>query len=855
MSINNRVTQYGCVFGNWKLHDYIGGGSNGKTAVFRIVRSDTFEEYNALKVVNIIEESGNWDHLSEQYHEDYDARVRNLRKAALEEVRMMYRLQGCANIVNYFDYRTEEFHSESSFGCDLLIRMELLENDLYALQRGGEVFSETEIIKIGKSICSALILCHRENIFHRDIKPGNIFRNRQGIYKLGDFGISRIVEAGSTASTANGTRPYAAPEQYAQNGKASYDSRVDIYSLGLTLYELANENRLPFSSSRYVSTEAIQRRLAGETIPLPCGVSPALGGVILKACAFRPEDRYQTAQELFDSLNALPCQPEQNVPQNNSVPDDLYATLPATFNLRSAVPPEREPVTAARPAPAASVQVSDAAPSKKTSRKKVLLPILLSAAGILLCTLLLFVFFEREKPTEEKAETVSTRPSETFEAVSSETSWDETKEESVVAFRSDACGRDLAWSVDSDVLEITGTGDMYDWYECETPWNSYAETISAVHIGSGVTSIGAYAFRCFQNLVDVTIPDTVTSIGERAFDTCWNLSEISLPNSITSIGEGAFCSTALKSLSIGSKVQNIDENVFLSCHDLSSISVDPNNLWFSSKDGVLFNKDQTLLIWFPGNISGSYSVPNSVHRIGEWAFSYSSLSLVVLGEGLKEIGENAFFNSNLLRRIDIPAGVTNIGKQAFSACYELTDFDVAIGNATYSSVDGVIYSKDKHALLLFPSGRSGFFSIPDGVVSIGPNAFDDCSNLTKITIPDSVTSIGSEAFYCCFGLSDITIPGSVSFIGSNAFYCCDGLLNITISEGVTDIGDEAFSCCSRLETISIPKSILRIGDGAFLYCENLSDVYYSGTEHSWNTIDFGSVGSVDLKGVTIHYGS
>lgn len=344
MAIDNRAIQYSSVFGNWKIKEYIGGGSNGKTAVFRITRSDTFEESNALKIVNVIEETGDWRQLSQAYHDDYNERVKELRRSALEEVRLMYQLQGSANIVNYLDYKTEEFRSDKSFGCDLLIRMELLEDDLNGLQKSGKKFSEDEVVQVGKDICSALILCHRENIFHRDIKPGNIFRNRQGVYKLGDFGISRIVEAGNTASTSNGTRPYAAPEQYARGGKAAYDSRVDVYSLGLTLYELANENRLPFSSSRYVSADAIQRRLMGEALPAPSAVSTSLQSVILKACAFRPENRFQTAQEFYDALDALGNSSGRHSKESavNSLDatkiafdklptesEDIYATVPA----------------------------------------------------------------------------------------------------------------------------------------------------------------------------------------------------------------------------------------------------------------------------------------------------------------------------------------------------------------------------------------------------------------------------------------------------------------------------------------------------------------------------------------------
>ncbi|MGN0606416.1 MAG: leucine-rich repeat domain-containing protein, partial [Oscillospiraceae bacterium] len=142
--------------------------------------------------------------------------------------------------------------------------------------------------------------------------------------------------------------------------------------------------------------------------------------------------------------------------------------------------------------------------------------------------------------------------------------------------------------------------------------------------------------------------------------------------------------------------------------------------------------------------------------------------------------------------------------------------------------------------------------IENGVTSIGDNAFYNCSNLTSITISDSVTSIGIMAFGFCRNLISIKIPKSVTSIGGGAFfYCCD-LTSITIPDGVTSIGEGAFYNCMSLKSIKIPNGVTSIGKEAFSDCSELTDVYYSGTETEWNSIEIGSDNGF-LINATIHY--
>lgn len=288
MSIESRSRQYGKIAGHWQIREFLGSGSGGKSAVFRLVHTDSASVESALKVVNLIEKRGKLDNFTESRKAEYERVKQKSKDFAEQEVLLMNKLQGRTNIVTYSDHTFVDWADETGFGCDLLIRMELL-TDLRSEIETGRKFDQDEILKIGKDICTALVLCHGKSILHRDIKPENIFYNEDGNYKLGDFGVSRILSAApmAKASTSVCTPEYAAPEQ--MTGK--YDKRVDIYSLGLVLYELSNNNLLPFATSSYISDIEMQKRMLNTPLPAPCNASKALASVILKACAFHPEDR------------------------------------------------------------------------------------------------------------------------------------------------------------------------------------------------------------------------------------------------------------------------------------------------------------------------------------------------------------------------------------------------------------------------------------------------------------------------------------------------------------------------------------------------------------------------------------
>ena len=194
------------------------------------------------------------------------------------------------------------------------------------------------------------------------------------------------------------------------------------------------------------------------------------------------------------------------------------------------------------------------------------------------------------------------------------------------------------------------------------------------------------------------------------------------------------------------------------------------------------------------------------------------------GISVTSIGDRAFYNCNSLTSVDIPDSVNSIGTYAFYDCSDLNAINVSPGNLAYYSVDGILFHTNGDILHTYPCGRSGEYTIHDGVTSIGEYAFAGCDGLTSVIIPDSVTFIGDSAFSNCDSLTSVTIPDNVISIGEYAFFYCSNLASVTIADSVTFIGDDAFSHCDSLTSVDIPDSVISIGADAFGFCGNLSSV-------------------------------
>jgi hypothetical protein len=247
-------------------------------------------------------------------------------------------------------------------------------------------------------------------------------------------------------------------------------------------------------------------------------------------------------------------------------------------------------------------------------------------------------------------------------------------------------------------------------------------------------------------------------------------------------------------------------------------------------------------------------LPSTLTSVGAYALSNCSyLTSVTIPARVTSIGSAAFENCASLPSVTIRDGVTAINSSAFSGCTGLTSIAVDAGNNYYASEDGVLFNKDKTTLIQYPAGKTGAYTIPSSVTSIGDGAFSGCTGLTSVTIGDSVTSIGDGAFSGCTGLTSITIPvrlvpaGSSSSssgfgtivsgytslavvltgsgtIANYAFYGCESLTSVTIPVGVTSIGSAAFTYCKALTSVVIPDSVESIGHSAFFSSRSLESV-------------------------------
>ncbi len=292
------------VWPGWKIESGIGVGGFGK--VYKARKALLGEEtYSAIKVIQIpndpaevsdMQTSGMDENSIREY---YKASVTQL----VNEIKLMEKMKSASHIVAIEDYEVVE--DTEALGWSIYIRMELLTNLNTHIQEKG--MSTQDVIKMGIDILTGLEFCHQQNLIHRDIKPANIFISDFGEYKIGDFGISREIERTSVTLSQKGTKKYMAPEIFRME---PYGHLVDIYALGVTLYEIVNKGRIPFLPlfpAPYFPLDqekAILKRLSGQELPEVEGVG-RLNDVMKKACAYDPKDRYQSAAEMKADLQAL----------------------------------------------------------------------------------------------------------------------------------------------------------------------------------------------------------------------------------------------------------------------------------------------------------------------------------------------------------------------------------------------------------------------------------------------------------------------------------------------------------------------------------------------------------------------
>ena len=425
--------------------------------------------------------------------------------------------------------------------------------------------------------------------------------------------------------------------------------------------------------------------------------------------------------------------------------------------------------------------------------------------------------------------------------------------------------------VDSKNLRYSSVdGIVYDKEKKKLIFCPQGKT-GVVKVPDGVQTIGDSSFSGCKNLKSVSLPDSLKTIGSGAFQECESLTSVNIPEHVTEIGWDAFMyCRSLKTITIPASVESLRDVDFMRCTSLESINVDSANKNLVSVNGVLFNKDKTVLIQCPAKKT-SVTIPATVR-----AFSYY-----------------AFGDCADIKTLNIPASVEDIGN--LMNCKSLESITVDSNNKNYSSDSGILYNKKKTELIICPRNKSGKVVIPDTVEEIQWHAFGNCKKITDVKLPASLkrveygafndctamkidkmpnnlTSVAYKAFGNCTNLKSADMPKTLNYLDPFAFdgctnltainidsenktyqsqdgvvytnnksatYACpNGKTSVSLSGGVKTIGNCSFSGCKKLKALVIPSGVVSVGQYAFDRCSSVKSVALPNTVESLGMLSF-----------------
>ena len=342
----------------------------------------------------------------------------------------------------------------------------------------------------------------------------------------------------------------------------------------------------------------------------------------------------------------------------------------------------------------------------------------------------------------------------------------------------------------------------YEFYNCYY--------ITSITIPDGVTLIDWFAFYNCASLVSVSFPNGLKEIGNYAFEKCRSLSSIDLPDTILSIGDHAFQDTSIESRSY--------ENAYY----LGS----GTNPYFILKSAH-------------GDFE-TFAIHENCKIIMSTAFSNNtSLTSIVIPEGVRSIDYEAFYNCTSLVSVTLRNTATFLGRQSFGNCTSLENISIP---SSVSSLTSAFYGCSALTSIVIPNGVStigSFFKctslssivIPSSVTTITERAFEQCSSLVSVTIPENVTRIETMCFDGCSSLKTVSLPESIVSIESFAFYKCTSLESINIPQSVVSIGESAFRYCSSLESVDVPHNVTSLGQYTFDECSSLNFNSYNNANY------------------------
>ena len=384
----------------------------------------------------------------------------------------------------------------------------------------------------------------------------------------------------------------------------------------------------------------------------------------------------------------------------------------------------------------------------------------------------------------------------------------------------------IEWEYDDETKVLTLLADITDF-----SFKSFRNEIEKVIVAGEVQNIPDAVFDSYPNLKEIELSVNVTSIGSYAFQNC-NITELVLPR-VDEIGDYAFYNCdSLKTVEVfgGFELGYVGKNVFKSCDALEEVTF--GNGTIEIGEGMF--EDCTALV--------SADIPDSVEKIGRLAFENCvALESINIPDSVEEVGEYAFYGCSSAKTAYIGHNVEIVGEYAFGKCAALESVDIMCAMPAIS--DGMFYGC---------SALKGLTNLPEGIKTIGKNAFKDCSAFAEIIIPATVVTIGDSAFDATV-IKTIDIPAGVEVIGEGAFTNCaeltainvaaknrnyasvDGVLYdsaienliccpagktgaVVVHENTVAIGGDAFIGCTGLDVVEIPDSVAEIAPNAFNGC-------------------------------------
>ena len=863
---NEYYKRYEPFFGEWRIKRFIGAGSYGR--VFEIERRDEFDTVytGALKAVTIPSSQGELDEIladgmdmngASTYFRDY---VKELNR----EIALMSKLKGHSNIVSYEDHKM--FPHEDGVGWDILIRMELL-TPITSYLKQNHTFTRREVIQLGMDLCKALEICQRYNIIHRDIKPANIFISETEDFKLGDFGVARIASASTGASTRAGTVNYMAPEVF--RGE-KYTSNVDIYSLGLVMYQLLNNNRMPLyppypqpitPSSR---ERAQAQRLSGAALPPPANAEGRLAEIVLKACAPDPAQRYDSPTVMRQALEAIlytegeakmiypegdtvpvpstsgAAAPEENDPNgeterpvwgstraDSEKPAKAEKTLPEClknarddapleqqFSLRELSGLSKEEADALdltlkpmpQPAPAAE-PAAPAVPQEPAADQTVRVETAQPAAPADDSTVRLM---PGAVPVQTPAEDHTERVAAPVQPVQNVQESDKT----TFLFEAQAEKRRQEQQAKREAEEAARRKAAEE-KEAELARiraeKRAAEQAAAEEAARKAEAEQAAAAQAAQQQETPAAPAAPQKKGSKLPLAIGGVAVAA----VVAVGGFALAGRGNSQLPVAASSVSVSSSSVSSTASSKAASTAASSKTSSSTTASTSQNAADLIDSGSCGKNATWELYKDgtmyikgTGAMTDYDFDYNTETKVT-------ITNVPWYATHLssIKKIVIESGITYVGAYSFMDCDAVTEVELPDTLTTIG----------ENAFWLCNELKT--IKIPSSVTEIGKRAFGGCLELTEVELPEGLKTIGHMAFNDC-GAETVTIPGSVKKIPSEAFWFAYAQ-NVVIEEGVEEIGEEAFYYNDQLKSVTIPRSVKKIDSNAFAECPSLKSVTIS----------------------------